>query len=94
MALLSDRGQIWALAVNSKVHCDKIRLRKRHVGGVETTHITDMEEQTLQVRELGGSEGQEVEVGIEGGTGCCLVFLEGIGGNQREGGALIRGSEM
>ena len=64
------------------------------MGGVETTHITDMEEQTLQVRELGESEGQEVEVGIESGTSCCLIFLEGIGGNQREGGASIRGSEM
>ena len=29
MMVLSDRGQIWALAVNSKVDCNKIRLRRR-----------------------------------------------------------------
>jgi len=52
------------------------------MGGVEKTHTTDVEEQTLQVRELGGGQGQEPGGGILGGTGCCLVSQEGISGDQ------------
>jgi len=63
------------------------------VGG-RKTHTTDLKEQTLQVLELGGSEGQEPSGGIGGGTGCCLVGLKGIGSDQHESGALIHDSEM
>ena len=55
------------------------------------THITDLEEQALQVRELGRGECQEPGGGIRGGTGCRLVVLYGIGGDQQEGGALGHG---
>ena len=65
-------------------------------GKSRRTHITYLEEQTLQLLELGGGDGQEPGGGIELGTGCCLVTLEGIGGEQQEGGALrlIHSSEM
>ena len=49
--------------------------------GAKRTHATDPEEQASQVRKLGGTERQEPGGGIGGGTSCCLVSLEGIGGD-------------
>ena len=65
-----------------------------HAGGIERTHTTDLKEQALQVRKLGGTERQEPSGGIGGGTGCCLVLLKGIGGDQHKSGAWGDGSEI